>query len=347
VQKPSDDLQKPESIETLDELEDLLSQPSAALVADLNQIEGDILVLGAGGKVGPTLARMAKRAAPQKRVVAVARFSDPAIRLRLDAWDIETIRCDLFDRDALAKVPRLPNLIFMVGRKFGTTGQEGLTWATNVHLPFLVADAFSDARIVAFSTLCVYPFADLTSRGWDETTPVGPVGEYANSCVGRERAFQHFSAQRGTPGRLVRLNYAIDLRYGILHEIASRVRRGEPIDLAPPLVNIIWQGDASEQILRTLRHCTTPTTPLNIGGPDPVAIADLAHLFAEHFGKEPIFKGQPADTAWINDTAQATRLFGPPAIELEQMVAWTAAWVAKDRPNYGKPTRCEVRDGRF
>lgn len=278
-------MQKPESIETLDELEDLLSQPSTALITDLNRIEGDILVLGASGKVGPTLARMAKRAAPQKRVVAVARFSDPEIRRRLDAWDIETICCDLFDRDALAKVPHLPNLIFMVGRKFGTTDQESLTWATNLHVPFLVADAFSESRIVAFSTLCVYPFADVASRGWDETSPVGPIGEYASSCVGRERAFRHFSTQRGTPGRLVRLNYAIDLRYGILHEIASRVWRGEPIDLSMPLVNIIWQGDASEQILRTLHHCTTPTTPLNIGGPGPVAIADLAHLFAEHFGK--------------------------------------------------------------
>jgi hypothetical protein len=175
----------PDHVETVEDLDDLLSRPSPALVEDLARVEGDILVLGASGKVGPTLARMAKRAAPEKGIVAVARFSDSAVRRRLDAWDIETIGCDLFDRNAVARLPRLPNIVFMVGRKFGTTGHEGLTWASNVHLPGIVAETFTDARIVAFSTLCVYPFADVTGPGWDETAPVGTVGEYANSCVGR------------------------------------------------------------------------------------------------------------------------------------------------------------------
>ncbi|MEE3257605.1 MAG: NAD(P)-dependent oxidoreductase [Candidatus Latescibacterota bacterium] len=345
--KTADPHTLPDHVETIDALDDLLSRPSPALVADLAQVEGDILVLGASGKVGPTLTRMAKRAAPSKRIVAVARFTDPEIRNRLDAWGVETIGCDLFDRDAVARLPRLPNVVFMVGRKFSTTGQEGLTWATNVYLPGIVAEVFADARIVAFSTLCVYPFADIAGPGWDEAAPVGPVGEYANSCVGRERVFQHCSARYGTPGRLVRLNYAIDLRYGVLHEVASRVWWEEPIDVSMPRVNIIWQGDATAQILRALRHCTAPTSPLNIGGPDHVALEDLASIFAERFGKQPVFKGRPANTAWINNTAQATRLFGPPTVALDQMVAWTAEWVARDRPNYGKPTRCEVRDGRF
>lgn len=337
----------PDHVETVEDLDDLLSRPSPALVEDLARVEGDILVLGASGKVGPTLARMAKRAAPEKGIVAVARFSDSAVRRRLDAWDIETIGCDLFDRNVVARLPRLPNIVFMVGRKFGTTGHEGLTWASNVHLPGIVAETFTDARIVAFSTLCVYPFADVTGPGWDETAPVGPVGEYANSCVGRERVFQHFSERHGTPGRLIRLNYAIDLRYGVLHEVASRVWQGEPVDITTPMVNIIWQGDAAAQILRALRHCTSPTSPLNIGGPDHVTIATLARIFAARFGKEPILAGRPADTAWINDTTRATRLFGPPTVSLDQMVAWTADWVERNMPNYGKPTRCEVRDGRF
>ena len=336
----------PDRIENLEELEELLSRPGDDVVEDMARVEGGLLILGGSGKVGPTLARMARRAAPGRQVVAVARFSDPGVRERLESWDIETICCDLFDPGAVDKLPRLPNVVFMAGRKFGTTGQEELTWATNLHLPGMVARTFAGSRIVAFSTLCVYPFA-AGGPGWDESAEVGPVGEYANSCVGRERIFQHFSEQQNTPGRLIRLNYAIDLRYGVLHDVASRVWRKQPVDVTMPSVNVIWQGDAAAQVLRTLRHCTVPTSPLNVGSPCSTSIEALARAFGERFGIEPKFTGRPSPTAWINDTSQATGLFGPPLVSLERMIDWTADWISRDMPSYRKPTRYEVRDGRF
>ena len=337
----------PGSIKNVEELEELLSRPTEDLIADLARVEGDILILGGSGKVGPTLARMARRAAPQKRIIAVSRFSDPSLRGRLNSWKVETMSCDLFDRDAVGRLPRLPNVIFMVGRKFGTTGQEELTWATNVQVPAIVAETFVDANIIAFSTLCVYPFADVGGSGWDETAAVGPIGEYANSCVGRERVFQYFSQQNETPGRLIRLNYAIDLRYGVLHDVASRVWQRQPVDVTTPLANVIWQGDAIAQILRALRHCTIATSPLNVGSPDHASIQELANAFGKRFGTEPILTGRPADMAWINDTSQATSLFGPPVISLDHMIEWTADWVSREMPGYDKPTRYEVRNGRF
>jgi nucleoside-diphosphate-sugar epimerase len=337
----------PDRIADVEALDDRLSRPAEAVAEDLERVDGDLLILGAGGKVGPTLARMAKRAAPAKRVVAVARFSDPAVRDRLAEWNVETIPCDLFDREALARLPRLPNVIFMAGRKFGTTGDEPQTWAANVYLPGLVAETFAGSRLVAFSTLCVYPYADAAGAGWDESAPVGPVGEYANSCVGRERILQYFSRRNRTPGRMIRLNYAIDLRYGVLFDVAGRVWRDEPVDISMPRVNVIWQGDACAQILRALRHCTVPSHPLNVGGPEAVTIRDLAEAFGRRFGKAPRFTGAPGKTAWINDTREAIRLFGPPEVPLDRMVAWTADWVSRGMPHYDKPTRYEVRDGRF
>ena len=343
---PPDQIGLPGTLENVEVLEELLSRPSNDLVDDMARVEGDILILGGSGKVGPTLARMARRAAPQKKIVAVARFGDLAVRERLNSWNVETICCDLFDRDALDRLPRLPNIIFMVGRKFGTTGAENLTWATNVHVPGIVAETFATSNIIAFSTLCVYPFADVGGPGWDETAPVGPVGEYANSCVGRERVFQYFSELNDTPGRLIRLNYAIDLRYGVLHDVASRVWQGQPVDVTMPLVNVIWQGDATAQILRALRHCTVSASPLNVGS-DQASIEELARAFGDRFGREPRLTGRPSATAWINDTSQATSLFGPPVVSLDRMINWTADWISREMPSYHKPTRYEVRDGRF
>ena len=211
----------PDRIDDVDALEELISRPSQALVDDLARLDGDIMILGVGGKVGPGLARMAKRAAPTKRVVGVARFSDPAVRQRLESWGVETLTADLLDRAAVAELPKIENVVFMAGRKFGTTGDEPFSWAMNLHVPAIVAEAFTGSRIVAFSTLCVYPYAEVMQGGTDEATPPGPPGEYANSCLGRERIFQYFSGRHGTPGRLIRLNYAIDLRYGVLHDVAS------------------------------------------------------------------------------------------------------------------------------
>ena len=328
-------------------LEEFLSRPTPALIDDLAQLDGDIMILGVGGKVGPCLARTAKRAAPDKRVIGVARFSDPDVKQRLQDWGIETMACDLLDRDAVEALPKTRNVIFMAGRKFGTSGDEPFTWAMNTHVPAIVAEAFRGSRIVAFSTLCVYPFASVVHLDCDETTPPGPPGEYANSCLGRERMFQYFSGRYGTPGRLIRLNYAIDLRYGVLFDVANWVRNGEAIDLSTGHANVIWHGDVNNQILRALGHCGTPASPLNIGGPEATSIRAIAQAFGHRFGRKPVYCNQELETAWVNRTDLAARLFGYPVVPLEPMIDWVADWIERDMPRYDKPTKYEVRDGRF
>ncbi len=337
----------PGRIENEEHLEELLSLPSEALVEELATIEGDIMVLGVGGKVGPTLARMAKRAAPQKRVIGVARFSDPAVRQRLEGWGVETIACDLLDRDAVEALPKVENIVYMAGKKFGTGQDQSFTWAMNAYVPTLVAQAFRASRIVAFSTLCVYPYAPFVTEGWDEREPPDTRGEYANSCVARERLFQYFSRQYETPGRLMRLNYAVETRYGVLVDVANWVLKGEPVPIAMAQANVIWQGDASNQMLRALGHCTVPASPLNIGAPHAHSIRTLAEIFGERFGKTPLYEGEEAAEGWVNDTSQAQRLFGLPVVPTTLVIDWVADWLERGLPLHGKPTHYEERTGRF
>jgi nucleoside-diphosphate-sugar epimerase len=325
-----------------------MTTPDAALIDDLRSVPGDIMVLGAGGKMGPTLARLAKRAAPDKRVIAVARFSEPAVRTTLEAHGVECITADLLDAEQLAALPDVANIIFMAGFKFGSSGRPDLTWAMNGFVPALVAQRYRAARIVALSTICVYPFADVATGGSrEDVPPTPPPGEYANSCVARERMFEYFSHQFGTPGRLIRLSYAIDVRYGVLHDIARNVRDGEVIQLATGYANVIWQGDANAQILRALCHCTTPTTPLNVSGPQVVGIRALAAAFGERLGRTPIFAGSELPTAWIADCSAAVALFGEPATPLDTMIDWVADWLAHDGRSLNKATHFETRDGTF
>jgi len=337
----------PARIDDVEQLEELMTRPSSALVATLNRAPGDLVVLGVGGKMGPTLARLARRASPSRRVIGVARFSEPGLKQRLERHGVECIAADLLSREQLAALPDAPNVVFMAGRKFGSTGSEWLTWAMNAHVPALVAQRYARSRIVAFSTACVYPFVDVGGPGAGEATPLTPPpGEYANSCVARERLFEHFSHALGTPGRLIRLSYAIDMRYGVLHDLARKLLAREPIDLTMGHANIIWQGDANDFALRALAHCTAPTSGLNVSGPAQ-RIRDLAQALAQRLGVQPRYSGSEATTAWLVDIGEARRLFGEPAVPLATLLDWSADWVSRGQTSLNKPTHYEARDGKY
>jgi nucleoside-diphosphate-sugar epimerase len=337
----------PHTIADIAALDDLLCRPSQALIDDLSKVGGDIMILGVAGKMGPTLAGLAKAALPDRRIIGIARFSDPTVKDWLEARGIETINCDLLDETALRGLPKAPNIVFMAGRKFGAEGDLSLTWAMNSHVPALVAQAFAQSRIVAFSTGCVYPFVPVDGKGAKEDLPPNPPGEYAQSCVGRERMFEYFSRKYSTPGRLFRLNYAIDMRYGVLHDIASKILADAPIDVGLGHVNFIWQGDAAAQALRCLAYCDTPTSPINVSGYEILSVSDLAAKLGSLLKREPVIVGTEQPTAWLTDTSQATKLFGLPVVDTERLIAWTADWVTRAMPSLGKPTKYEVRDGRY
>lgn len=345
--KMLDQSNHPAGFASTDELETFLSLPTQALIDDMRKLDGDIMILGASGKMGPSLARLAKNAAPEKRIVAVARYSDPAAREQLEMHGIETITCDMLDRDALAKLPKIKNIIFMAGRKFGSSGDQAATWATNTLMPALVAEIFHQSRIVAFSTGCVYEFVATDSMGSNENSPLNPPGEYAQSCIGRERLLEHFSQTHQTPGILYRLNYAIDLRYGVLHDVAVKVRDGLPVDVTMGHANVIWQGDANAIALRCLLQATVPTSPINVTGPETISVRWLANEFARMMGKEVVITGEEADKVWLSNATLSNRLFGYPVVSLGQMMQWTADWVMAQMPSHNKPTHFEARDGTY
>ena len=330
------------------ELDDLLSTPRDETVAALEICPGDIVILGAGGKMGPTLARMAARASRDgRRIIAVSRWSSTAAERALNDAGVETVRCDLLDREAVARLPDAPNVVFMAGQKFGTSGAPAMTWGMNTIVPAICAERYHGARIVAFSTGNVYPLTTIGRQSATEATPPAPVGDYAQSCVGRERMFDYFSGRFGTQGRILRLNYAIDMRYGVLADIATKIKRGQPVDVTMGHVNVIWQGDANAQVLRCLAHCTTPTTPLNCTGPETLSVRWLAAELGARLGVVPQVTGQEAPTALLSDTTRASALFGYPRVPMGVMLDWVADWVGAERESFNKPTKFEVRDGGF
>jgi len=339
-------------IKTESELEELLSRPDEETASTMAALDGDLIILGVGGKMGPSLALLARRAIDQagvkKRVLAVARFTNNKLPSELAAHGIETIACDLLDRSTFDKLPNIPNVIFMAARKFGTSGEEHLTWAMNTYLPGLVAERYRNSRIVTFSTGNVYPLRPLKDGGAVETTPVGPVGEYAQSALGRERMFEYGSMRWRTPVVILRLNYAVELRYGVLVDIGRAVFERRPIDLCMPRVNVIWQRDANSWCLRSFDHCQSPPLVLNITGPETLPVRDLALEFGQYFGVEPTFvSSTEVSTALLSDTSKAQSLFGSPTVQPKQMIEWIANWIRDGGAVLNKPTHFQTRDGKF
>jgi nucleoside-diphosphate-sugar epimerase len=341
----------PAAIETTESLENLLSLPTEAAVGAMARTPGDVLVLGAGGKMGPSLCRMIVRASQEagtkRRVIAVSRFQQSDVRQQLDAQGIETVAGDLLSKSFLDELPRLPNVIFMTGTKFGTSTDQSLTWAMNVLLPARVCERFHDSRILAFSTGNVYPFVSPSQGGSRETDPLEPVGEYGMSAVGRERMLEYFSRTQSTLVSIVRLNYAVELRYGVLVDLARRVMQHEPIDLSMGYANVIWQGDANAMALCALADAASPPFVINVAGCEIFEIERVARRFAECFRKSPHFHGAPTGNALINNAQQAYHRYSSPSVSLDQMIHWICQWIVQGKPVWNKPTHFEARDGKF
>jgi nucleoside-diphosphate-sugar epimerase len=330
------------------ELDDLLSTPRAETLAALDACSGDVIVLGAGGKMGPTLARMVRRAARgDRRVIAVSRWSSAEAARALREHNVETVSCDLLDRDAVARLPDAPNIIFMAGQKFGTTGAPAMTWAMNTLVPANCAERYKSSRIVAFSTGNVYPLTPIAVGGSRESDAPGPVGEYAASCLGRERVFELYAERHGMRASIVRLNYAIDLRYGVLVDIALRVYRGEPVPIEMGYVNVIWQGDANRIAIECLARTSAPPFIVNVTGEAILSVRALAESFGQRFGKAVTFAGTERPDALLSNTSRMRGAFAPPETQLDTMLAWVGDWIEAGGSLLGKPTKFEARDGAF
>jgi nucleoside-diphosphate-sugar epimerase len=338
-------------IRDIEHLEDLLSTPTAGVIETVRRAGGDFIVLGVGGKMGPTLARMLRRAADAAgvtcRVIGVSRFSTGELPAQLQAHGIETISCDLLDAEALDRLPEAANVVYMAGMKFGATGQQARTWAMNAFLPGMVARKFRRSKIVAFSTGNVYPLVPIHSGGATETDDPAPLGEYAQSCLGRERIFEHFSRQWQIPMALIRLNYAVEMRYGVLIDMAQRIARNEPIDLSMAAVNVIWQADANAMSIQAFDHATSPPMVLNLTGPEALSVRRICHELGAIMEKSPVFTGSESESAYLNNAALCHQLFGYPQVPARQLIHWTGNWVMRGGSTHGKPTHFETRDGKF
>jgi nucleoside-diphosphate-sugar epimerase len=364
----------PATIRDEAQLDDLLSAPTPELVAIMGRLRGDILILGVGGKMGPTLARMARRAADAaegggqgpkskvqspksaggdnsggggRRVIGIARFSNPAVRTALEAHGVETITCDLLDPAQLERLPEAPLIVYMASMKFGATGNEPLTWAMNTHMPTLICRRYPQARMAVFSTGNVYGLCPRPRGGSAESDPLNPVGEYAMSCLGRERMFSYFSATQGTRVALIRLNYACELRYGVLVDLAQKVLSGREIDLAMGYFNVIWQGDANAMALRALEAAGSPAVPVNVAGPEILSVRTVCEEFARLFDKPARFVGVESPDALLSNAQAAYRLLGAPTVGVRPMILWIADWLKRGGATLGKPTHFEARSGKF
>jgi nucleoside-diphosphate-sugar epimerase len=338
-------------ITTVEQLEDSLSTPSPGAVDAMGRLEGDIILLGVAGKMGPTLAHMAKRASEltgrKRRVIGVSRFSSPDQEKELQAHGIETIRCDLLDETGIQKLPDVPNVIYMAGMKFGSSGNESMTWAMNTYLPTVVCKKYKQSRIVAFSTGNVYGLAPIAAGGSVETDPPNPAGEYAMSCLGRERMFEHFSRSEKIKTAIVRLNYACELRYGVLVDLAQQIKAGKQIDLAMSCFNVIWQADANAMALQCFDHVATPPFVLNLTGPEILNVREACTKLAEKMKVPVSFCGDESSSALLNNAAKAFQFFGQPRVNAEQLIDQVAEWIGRGGKTLGKPTHFESRDGKF
>lgn len=334
------------------DIEQLLSTPTAGAIAAVKRLRGDFLVLGVGGKMGTTTAVMLRRALDaagrtEAKVFGVSRFSRGEARRELEDFGVTTLSCDLADAAQVAALPLVENVLYLAGQKFGTDSAPELTWIQNTFVPALVAPHFRASRIVVFSTGCVYPFASASGSGSREDEPLAFVGEYASTCVGRERVFTHFSKRHGTPQLMFRLNYAVELRYGVLVDIATKVRASEPVDVTMGWLNCIWQGDACARAIQSLEHTASPPRALNVTGAEKLSVRKLAEEFGRRFGRAPILTGTEAPTAWLADASESIRLFGPPETPLAQMLDLIAEHLDAGGHLLGKPTHFETRSGKF